>query len=161
MNQDASGECFVCDKHRGQAGAPGGAIYEDELIYISHAQLWADEKEHYLGHLFVEPKRHAPGLADLTGAEAQAVGLYTSRLARALMASEGVEHVYAFVIGDGVPHLHVHVIGRYPGTPREYWGVRVDEWPGAPRGDEAAIEQLAARLRARLQVRLRARLRSG
>ena len=112
----------------------GGVIYEDDLLYVSHAQLWGDEVDPYLGHLFVEPKRHAPGLADLTEEEAQAIGLCTSRVARALMHTEGVEHVYSFVIGDRAPHVHVHVIGRYPGAPRAYWGPKVDEWPEASRG---------------------------
>ncbi|MGD1993263.1 MAG: HIT family protein [Anaerolineae bacterium] len=151
MSKPTSGECFVCRKHRGEVSVPGGVIYEDDLIYISHAQLWGDEKDHYLGHLFIEPKRHAPELADLTEEEARAIGLYTSRLAQALMVTEGVEHVYSFVIGDGVPHVHVHVIGRYPGAPREYWGSRVDEWPEAPRGDESQIAQVSARVREFLQ----------
>jgi len=38
-------------------------------------------------------------------------------------------------------------VPRYPGTPREYWGVRVDEWPGAPRGDLEEIADLCERLR--------------
>jgi diadenosine tetraphosphate (Ap4A) HIT family hydrolase len=59
-----------------------------------------------------------------------------------------VEHVYSFVIGDGVPHVHVHVIGRYPGAPREFWGSKVDEWPQAPRGAEIQIRQVAERVRA-------------
>jgi len=147
MNITNHSDCFVCRKHRGEVAVPGGVIYEDDLITISHAQLWGDETEHYLGHLFVEPKRHASELADLTEEEAQAIGLYTSRLARALMETEGMEHVYAFVLGDGVPHVHVHVIGRYPGAPRAYWGPKVDEWPEAPRGGEAEIAEVAARVR--------------
>ena len=47
-----------------------------------------------------------------------------------------------------VPHVHIHVIGRYPGAPREYWGPKVDEWPDAPKGDETAIAALAERIRA-------------
>jgi histidine triad (HIT) family protein len=141
-------ECFVCRKHRGEVAIPGGVIFENDLIYISHAQLWSEEKEHYLGHLFVEPKRHVAELADLTEEEAQAVGLYTSRVAKALLETEDMEHIYSFVIGDHVPHVHVHVIGRYVGAPREYWGLRVDEWPDAPRGNESKIGQVAARLRA-------------
>lgn len=152
MNRSQSDECFVCRKHRGDVPVPGGLIYEDDLIAVSHAQMWGDEEDHYLGHLFVEPKRHAPELADLTEAEAQAIGLYTSRLARAVMETEGVEHVYAFVIGDGVPHVHVHVIGRYPGAPRAYWGPKVDEWPEAPRGDETEIAGVADRVRQFLET---------
>jgi diadenosine tetraphosphate (Ap4A) HIT family hydrolase len=140
-------ECVVCRKHRGQVMVAGGSIYEDELIFVSHAQLWGDETKHYLGHLFIEPKRHVAELADLTEQEAQLIGLFTTRAAQALMHTEKVEHVYSFVIGDGVPHVHVHVIGRYPGAPREYWGPRVDEWPGAPHGDEAEIEGVSKRIR--------------
>jgi diadenosine tetraphosphate (Ap4A) HIT family hydrolase len=47
-----------------------------------------------------------------------------------------------------MPHVHVHVIGRYPGAPREYWGTRVDEWPEAPQGGAAEIEEVADRIRA-------------
>jgi diadenosine tetraphosphate (Ap4A) HIT family hydrolase len=148
MSESRPGDCFVCRKQRGEIPVPGGAIYENELISISHAGLSGGEQAHYLGHLFVEPKRHVAGLADLTAAEAQAIGLFTSRLARALMAVAGVEHVYSFVIGDGVPHVHVHVIGRYPSAPRDYWGTRVDEWPEAPKGNAAEIERLAGGMRA-------------
>ena len=95
----------------------------------------------------VEPRRHTPGLAELTDEEAQALGLLVARLSRALKESEGAEHVYAFVLGDRVPHLHVHLVPRYPGAPPEYWGVRVDEWPGAPRGDADAVHALCLRLR--------------
>jgi len=144
-------DCFVCRKHRGEVAVLGGVIYEDDLVHISHAQPWGDERDHYLGHVFVESQRHAPELADLIDAEAAAVGRCISRIARALMHTEGAEHVYVFVIGDGVPHVHVHVIGRYPGAPREYWGPRVDEWPEAPRGGAAEIKMVADRLRAYLR----------
>ena len=97
--------------------------------------------------MFVEPKRHVGELAGLTDREAMSVGLFTTKVARALMQSEGMDHIYTFVNGDGVPHVHVHVIGRYPGAPREYWGTQVDEWPDAPRGGWQEIEQLSLRLR--------------
>ena len=147
MSNTSTLDCLVCRKHRGEVAVPGGFIYEDDLISISHAQLWGEEKDHYLGHVFVESKRHAPELADLNEQEAQIIGLYISRVAKALLQTEGMEHVYSFFIGDGVPHVHVHVIGRYPGAPREYWGPKVDDWPEAPRGGEAEIAQVAARLR--------------
>ncbi len=59
-----------------------------------------------------------------------------------------MEHVYSFFIGDGVPHVHIHVIGRYAGAPREFWGPKVDEWPGAPRGTEPEIARVAGRVQA-------------
>jgi len=96
----------------------------------------------------VEPKRHVAELGNLTEAEARELGFQVSQAAQALTAILGVEHVYSFVIGDGVPHIHFHVIGRYPGAPREYWGSKVDEWPGAPRGGEAEIARVAERVQA-------------
>jgi len=143
-------ECFVCRKHRGKTATPGGPIYRDELLYAGHAEFPAGEDTAYLGYLMAEPSRHTPGLAELTEEEAQALGLLVARLSRALKESEGAEHVYAFVLGDRVPHLHVHLVPRYPGTPPEYWGVRVDEWPYARRGDAAAVEALCLRLRRHL-----------
>lgn len=56
------------------------------------------------------------------------------------------EHVYEFVLGDNVPHFHVHIVPRYPGTPREYWGTRVDEWPDAPGGGPQEIAALCERV---------------
>lgn len=142
--------CYICRKQRGAEPIPGGAIYEDELVYASHAQIRPGRAEAYLGYLMAEPKRHAPALFDLTDAEAEALGLLVVRLARALRRSEGAEHVYSFVIGDRVPHVHIHVVPRYPGAPPEFWGVRVDEWPGAPHGGEPEIAALVARLKAHL-----------
>jgi diadenosine tetraphosphate (Ap4A) HIT family hydrolase len=144
MNKD----CLVCRKHQGLETLWGGVIYEDKLIYISHAQLWGEETDHYLGHIIIEPKRHSPLLSDLNREEAEVIGYYTSLVAKALVETEGAEHVYSFVLGHHVSHLHVHVIARYPGAPREYWGTRVDDWPDAPRGGEAEISQAAERIRA-------------
>jgi len=144
-------DCFICRKHRGEVSLPGGAIYEDDLVYAGHAQIRKGQTVAYLGYLMVEPKRHVLGLPDLTDAEAQALGLLVTRVSRALKASAGAEHVYAFVLGDRVPHLHIHVVPRYPNAPPEYWGVHVDEWPAAPHGGPQAIAELCARLRTHLR----------
>ena len=143
-------DCLVCRKHRGEIACPGGAIYEDDRVFAGHTFIPDGQASTYLGSLVVEPKRHVPGLADLTDGEAQAIGLLVARLSRALKGVEGAEHVYLFVLGHQVAHLHVFVVPRYPGTPREYWGMRVDEWPGAPRGGLADIAALCERLRAYL-----------
>ncbi|MFD1436225.1 HIT family protein [Kroppenstedtia eburnea] len=103
-----------------------------------------------MGHFLIEPKRHIEGLGELIDAEAEEIGRMTARLSRALRESEGAEHVYSFVLGHHIPHLHIHVIPRYPGAPREYWGMRVDEWPDAPRGGKEAIKALCERVRKKL-----------
>ena len=132
--------CPVCAKH-----GDVDAILADEHAVVSH--LAAGDEPAYLGYLFVEPRRHVAGLGDLTPAEAASFGRLAARASDALRRSEGAEHVYAAVIGHGAEHLHLHLIARYPGTPREYWWVRVDEWPDAPRGDAAAVSALSERLR--------------
>jgi histidine triad (HIT) family protein len=149
---DTVTDCFVCRKHHDRGPfMPGGPVAEDELVVVSHIVtpdvFGRDGTTAYLGHLFVEPLRHAPGLADLTDAEARRVGLWCARASQALREMAGAEHVYAAVIGDGVPHLHVHLLPRFPGTPREYWWTRVDEWPQARRGSAAEIEILVSGLR--------------
>jgi diadenosine tetraphosphate (Ap4A) HIT family hydrolase len=140
-------ECFICRKHRGEILLPGGAIAQDDIVYVGHAQIRDDQSTAYLGYLMVEPKRHVPGLEELRDDEAQALGLWVAHASRALVAVVGADHVYAFAIGDHVPHVHIHVVARYPGAPPEYRGPRVDEWPEAPRGSPAEIEALCARLR--------------
>jgi histidine triad (HIT) family protein len=147
----SSTDCLICRKHRGEISTSGGAIYQDNLVYAGHVEIPKGQTAVYLGYLMVEPQRHAPGLADLTDAEAQALGLLVAHLSRALKASEGAEHIYSFVLGHHVPHLHIHVVPRYPGAPREYWGVRVDEWPDAPHGGPQEIAALCARLSAYLE----------
>jgi histidine triad (HIT) family protein len=58
---------------------PDGPVGEDELVMVSHAGL------------FVEPRRHAPGLADLTDAEARAVGWWCMRASWALREAAGAD----------------------------------------------------------------------
>ena len=152
MSDEATATCFVCRKHRDRGPLmPGGPVAEDGLALVSHASapaaLGREGTTAYLGQLFVEPLRHAPGLADLTDAEARSVGWWCTRASRALRDVSGAEHVYAAVLGDGVPHLHVHLLPRFPGTPLEYWGTHVNKWPQARRGDAAEIGVLVRELR--------------
>jgi len=147
MSDQKNYDCIICRKHCGEVKLFGGFIYEDDLIAISHSLFWGDETTHYLGHIFIETKRHVPEYAELTDEEAQRIGLYIKKVSKALLNTLDVDHVYSFMIVDGVPHIHVHVIGRYRGAPREYWGSKVDEWPDAPKGSEGEITKLTSLLR--------------
>jgi hypothetical protein len=71
-------------------------------------------------------------------------------LARALRSVEFAEHIYSFVFSDGVDHLHVLLLPRYPRTPIEYYGLRVHDWPDAPRGGDTEMRTLSDRIRGRL-----------
>lgn len=140
---------FSGEHTRDVAAVPGGPIFEDADLLVKH--LPPDETGRaYLGYLILETRRHARDLGDLTDSEAQKVGLWMMRISRDLRTVLGADHVYAFVLGDHVPQFHVHIVARHPGTPAEYYGVRIADWPGAPRGDEAAIADLVAKLRVRL-----------
>jgi len=109
-------KCFVCEKHHhGAVDVPGGCLYEDELVYSSHGIIQSGKTRAYLGTLFVEPKRHVPGMAELTDAEAERIGLVSSRLSRALKQTGDVDHIYVHVWGHHVPHLHVWIVPRYRG----------------------------------------------
>ena len=98
-------------------------------------------------HLMLETKRHTPGFANLTPAEAQAIGLLITRLSSALKACTGAEKVYAVFYGEVTPHLHVHLTARYPGTLVEYLRWNIEDWPAAPGGNVDEIAALCQRLR--------------
>jgi histidine triad (HIT) family protein len=144
-------DCFICRKHRGGELAPGGPIVDDALVWASHGYHPERNPDPYLGHVTVEPKRHAFGFADLDEDEAAAVGVAIARVSRAIKQAEGAEHVYLAVVGHHTPHLHVHLIPRYPGTPREFWDpLRLDEWEGAKHGGPDDAAAVAARIRSAL-----------
>lgn len=134
-------KCFLCREGR-------GTVYADERICVDHG-IEEDQPTAYLGWFVVSSKRHAVGLAELNDAEAQAIGLWVARLARSLKR-EGAEHVYSFVLGNKYPHVHVHVVPRFPGTPQEFWGFRILEWPGARRGGPAEAAEWSRRVRGSL-----------
>ena len=137
--------CLFCDVQRSQPSAT--VVYEDTLAYVYHP---TDDAPGYLGYLILIPGRHAPDYASLTSEEAQAIGLLTTRISRALKACAGAEKVYVVFYGEVTPHLHIHLTARYPDTPPEYLRWNVEAWPGAPRGDAEAIAAICQKLRATL-----------
>ncbi|UOE96391.1 HIT family protein [Alkalihalobacillus sp. LMS39] len=140
-------DCFICQKHSGTIQTAGNAIYENEFVQVGHIDN--GENPHYLGHVMIDLKRHAPTLADMTEVESAAFGKMMSAVSKALMETEKAEHVYCYVLGDAVPHLHMHVVPRYPNTPKQYWGPNaVYDWEEAPMGNEEDVRALCERLAA-------------
>lgn len=143
--------CFICDKRQGKIQTDGIAIYEDEFVYVGHIDNNGEPT--YLGHLMIDLKRHAPTLGDMTNREAMAFGSITARVSRALMDSENAEHIYSLVSGNSVPHLHMHIVPRYIGTPKEYWGpMSVHDWTGAPVGGKKEVIELCLRIKTYLET---------
>lgn len=123
--------CFICEKHEGTITTDGVVIFEDDLLYVGHIDRQGEPN--YKGHLMIDLKRHVRSLADMTIEEAQAWGVMMMQLSQALTDVTGADHIYALVSGNSVPHLHMHVVARYPGTPRAYWGpMDVYDWEDAP-----------------------------
>jgi diadenosine tetraphosphate (Ap4A) HIT family hydrolase len=138
--------CPICTKQ--QSAVTGGPLMAGDLVYAHHVYCAGDDN--FLGYVRLETRRHVPSFAELTPAEAQAIGTQIMCLSRALKDCTGADHVYAFFYGDHVPHLHLHIFARYPGTPEEFWRERVDEWSGSPKGGAAEVAALCDRLRAAL-----------
>lgn len=124
----------------------GPLIWDDDNVLVYHKPPGRDGRV-FLGHLFVETRRHASYLDELTDAEAATVGWAVARSARALRQTFDPEAVFSAVVGRGVPHFHQHVFARHRGTPRELDWMAGDEWADAPRGDAAELAHLADRLR--------------
>jgi ATP adenylyltransferase len=137
--------CPICAKHRGEGPLSGARVWGDEQVVVYHKPP-GDGGTTVLGHLFVETLRHVPYVDTLTDAEAAAVGVAVSRLARGLRAELTAEHVFSAVIGTGVAHFHQHVLARHPGTPDDHAWLASHEWQGAPRGGDAEIAGLCRRL---------------
>jgi diadenosine tetraphosphate (Ap4A) HIT family hydrolase len=142
-------ECLVCQELQGDVAVPGGFLWQDESVVAFHLPPLEDRgnPRPYLGHLLVVTRRHVARLGDLTDDESSAVGRAAARLARALTDAGGAAWVYSAVIGTGVPHFHLHLIPRYPATPREVVWHEVSRWEGAPHGGIKEIGELAQRLR--------------
>ncbi|MCM3638086.1 HIT family protein [Sporosarcina luteola] len=143
-------ECFICKKHLGELKTDGITIYEDDFVFVGHIDN--NGEPGYLGQLIIDLKRHVPTLGDMTEEEAVVFGRMMARVSKALMVTEGAEHIYSLVSGNSVPHLHMHIVLRYPGTPKQYWGpMSVRAWSDAPIGGNHEIIALCERVRSCLE----------
>ncbi len=140
--------CEVCAAFAGQGSWRDLLVHEDELVVLAHVPPSNDEAEDaYAGHLLLLPKRHVESPATLLDAEAERLGLWMAWGTRLLESEVRAEHVYVVRFGDSWPHLHIHLLPRYPGTPRAYRGMDVREWPDAKRHGRAEVATLARKLR--------------
>ncbi|NEW30596.1 HIT family protein [Nocardia cyriacigeorgica] len=139
-------ECLICAKHRGAGRLVGPILYTDDLVVVSHRPL--TEGAPVPGYLFVESRRHAPTVADLTDSEAAAIGWAVRRCAHALRHELEPEFVFSAIAGRSVDHFHQHVFARPTGTPATIHWFDVDSWSDGPRIDAAGLTRLAARLSA-------------
>src|ERR1051325_4810623 len=91
----------------------------------------------------IETRQHTLGVADLTQAEAQAVGDWVTEIARALtaVATAGTcTRSCSATTSSTFTNMSRHAAG----APREFWGIRVDPWPAAPRGVRSRVADPAS-----------------
>lgn len=105
------------------------------------------------GWLVLVPRRHVFSFAELTPAEAAAMGPLVRRLSIALAEVTGCAKTYAmqFSEADGYAHLHVHLVPRMPDQPADRRGPAcfgyLSDDPSA-WASEAERDDLARRIRA-------------
>ncbi len=102
--------CISCDILAGKRTNPGGVIYENDFWHVDSV----GEPVVWRGFLIIKLKHHCEHLADLSAAEAAALGpairLTCSGLTQVLQPAR----VYVCSFGDGVRHIHFWVLPRPP-----------------------------------------------
>ena len=106
--------CSACAEVAGDVPAPGGVIVDDGLWYVSHhAGPFTDP-----GELIVKTRRHCESLAELTPAEADALGPVLRAGVRALERVVVAERIYAVSFNERIRHVHFLLLPRTAKMPR-------------------------------------------
>lgn len=108
------------------------------------------------GWLVLVPRRHVTAIAELTDAEAAALGTWQVRLSRALHAVTGCAKTYVmqFAEQEGYAHVHFHIVPRMADIPDDHLGPAVFEYLVQPPDQGISEDQrddLTARLRTHLE----------
>ncbi len=133
----------------GEPLPPSERVYDDGLWRVAHAV-----SSTLAGWLVVLPKRHLTSLAELTPAEAAALGPLLQRLSVTLAEVTGAVKTYValFAEAEGFEHLHLHLVPRAPDLPVDRHGPRIfgylskdeSEWLPEEERDRVAARVTAA-----------------
>jgi diadenosine tetraphosphate (Ap4A) HIT family hydrolase len=96
------------------------------------------------GWVVLTSERHARALYDVDEEAARELGPFAARVMRAQREVLGADHAYAFAIGDVLRHFHLHLVPRFPDTPKRLWGRTVFD---ATPADHRPAEELEAAAR--------------
>jgi diadenosine tetraphosphate (Ap4A) HIT family hydrolase len=106
--------CAACAEMAGSFQAPGGVIVDDGLWYVSHhTGAFTDP-----GELIVKTRRHCESLAELTPAEANALGPVLRAGVRALERVVVAERIYTVSFNERLRHVHFLLLPRTADMPR-------------------------------------------
>ena len=143
--------CSICEHVAGRVSAPGGPIYDDGLWLVSHHSGPHTDP----GELIIQVRRHCESLADLTEAEAAALGPILRAGVAAIERVVRPERTYVASYNERVRHVHFFLLPRTPALPAGHvtsdlyrkarmWLRRAGVVPNPSLADRAAA---AARIR--------------
>lgn len=114
LGSTLAARCSACAEVAGEVQAPGGMILDDGLWYVSHhTGPFTDP-----GELIVKTRRHCESLAELTPAEARALGPVLRAGVRALERVVVAERIYAVSFNERIRHVHFLLLPRTATMPR-------------------------------------------
>ena len=114
LGSTPASRCSACAEMAGDVPAPGGVIVDDGLWYVSHhTGPFTDP-----GELIVKTRRHCESLAELTPAEADALGPVLRAGVRALERVVVAERIYAVSFNERIRHVHFLLLPRTADMPR-------------------------------------------
>jgi diadenosine tetraphosphate (Ap4A) HIT family hydrolase len=106
--------CSACAEVAGEVSAPGNVILDDGLWFVSHhTGPYTDP-----GELIVKTRRHCESLAELTPAEAAALGPLLRAAVAAMERVIVAERIYAVSFNERVRHVHFLLLPRTAAMPR-------------------------------------------
>jgi diadenosine tetraphosphate (Ap4A) HIT family hydrolase len=106
--------CAACSEVAGNLHAPGGVILDDGLWFVSHHTGPLTDP----GELIIKTRRHCESLAELTPAEADALGPVLRAGVRALERVVVAERIYAVSFNERLRHVHFLLLPRTASMPR-------------------------------------------
>ena len=112
--EPARPRCSACAEVAGELSAPGGVILDDGLWFVSHhTGAYTDP-----GELIVKTRRHCESLAELTPAEADALGPVLRAAVHTLERVVVSERIYAMSFNERLRHVHFLLLPRPAAMPR-------------------------------------------
>lgn len=141
--------CYTCDREHEFDDLPP----REKVAFDGRWRVAMATGSALPGWLVLVPRRHVMEVAELSDAEAAALGVWHVRLARVLSDEFGVAKTYVVSLGEAPGfHLHFHVVPRPRDLAPDYQGPRVFGLLGREDDSEAltARDDMATRFAARL-----------
>lgn len=134
--------CHSCEQEAGFAGLPA----RERVAFDAHWRVAHAFDSALEGWLVLVPRRHVESIAELTEAEAGALGTWQVALARALREVTGCTKTYVaqFAEREGFAHVHFHIVPRPPDLAAELRGPGAFAMLGRPDGERVAAERMDA-----------------